>query len=117
MNSELKKLTLENFAKGAASELFDRELNAVLENINDPNTKADAARTISLTFTIKPDAYREEAGLSVEAKSKIAPVRHASGNTYFGKKNGKLVAYSHNINQEEMNLDQPLQAVDSEVAQ
>lgn len=114
MNSELKSLNLENFAKGAAVELFNRELEHVLANIDDVNTKADAGRKIQLTFTIKPDVEREQAQLMVEAKSTLAPVRHASGQSFFGRRRGKLVAYSHDINQTEMNLDGNLDVVGSE---
>ncbi len=35
---ELTTVTLDNLGHGAARELFERELTAVLENILDPNT-------------------------------------------------------------------------------
>lgn len=104
--SDLRKLSLETFANGAAAEMFDKELQDVLANIDDVNTKGDARREITLKFVIEPDASRETASLSLEAKSKLAPIRDATGTAYFGKKNGKLTAYSHNIDQMELNIDE-----------
>lgn len=103
--SDLKTLNITNFAKGAAVELFERELGQVLENIDDVNTKGDFQREITLKFTIKPDADREEANLAVEAKSKLAPVKHATGQTYLGRRSGKLTAFIQDINQLELNTE------------
>lgn len=106
MSGEFKILDISNFAKGAAPELFERELSEVLKNIDDVNTKADFQREITLKFVIKPNADREEASVSVEAKSKLAPVKVASGQAHFGRRNGKLTAFAQNINQMELNIDQ-----------
>lgn len=106
MENELSKLALGNFARGAANELFEREINAIIENIDDINTSPIAKRKITMTFTIEPDLSRETAKLSVDAKSTLAPVKGAIGMTYFGRTNGKLNAYHHNINQLEMDVEQ-----------
>lgn len=111
--SDLKELNIHNFAGGAATELFARELAEVLKNIDDPNTKQDFQREINLKFCIKPDANKETGMLSVECKSKIAPARHASGQTFFGRRGGKLAAYSQNVNQMELNLDNNLEVIDA----
>jgi len=103
--SNLKGLTLDNIASGATAEIFQRELGIVLENINDPNTKPDTVREITLTFAIRPDPYRETAAIVVSAKTKLSPVKGAAGIAYFGKTNGRLAAYSHNVNQTEMNVE------------
>jgi len=114
MSTDFKKLTLENFASGAATELFERELANVLDNIDDPNTKPETARQITLTFTIKPDEMRDQAALSVEAKSKLAPVRQAIGTTFFGKTNGKMTAYAQDIRQMEFDVQQQPAIVNQE---
>lgn len=103
--SNLSTLDINNFAKGAAVELFERELTQVMENIADENTKAETARTITLTFTLKPDIDREQAALTVESKSKLAPIKQAAGQTVFGRKNGRLTAYCADINDWELNQD------------
>ena len=103
--SQLKRLDLNNIAKGAAVERFELELEKVMENINDPNTKSDGVRQITLSFTIKPDEDRENLDVIVESKCKLCPTRIAKGNAYIGRRNGKLVAYSHNPNQMELNMN------------
>jgi len=112
--STLQELTLENFSNGAAKELFERELQSVLKNVDDRNTKSEAARTITLKFTIKPDSEREQMGLFVESSSKLAPVKGASGMAYFGRNNGKPKAYSNDINQMELNVETKPQAIREE---
>lgn len=112
MKNDLNGLNLNNIAGGAAAEIFQRELESVMENINDPNTKADTAREIQLTITIKPDPYRETIAVMLSAKTKLSPVKGAAGIAYLGKqKNGRLQAFAHNVNQLEMNTDQPLSTV------
>lgn len=116
--STVKTLSMENFANGAAKELFDRELGKVMDNINDVNTDPKTTREITLTFKIKPDQMRKEAALSVSAKHKIAPVNTAQGQAFFGrnKVNGKLLAYGHNINQMELDVEPKIEAVRSSEA-
>ena len=43
MESNKEQISLANLKGGAALELFDFELQNVLENIMDPNTKAEEA--------------------------------------------------------------------------
>ncbi len=104
MQSTLKTTDLTNVANGAALELFARELEAVLANIQDPNTPGEFTREVTLTIKIKPDPKRDAAAVMVFAKSKLAPVREAIGSMYFGKRSGKAVAYTQNVNQEELDL-------------
>lgn len=104
--SNLKKLDIDTFAGGAARELFDRELLAVMANINDPNTKSDAVRKITLTFTVKPDKQRDQAALAVKAKVTLCPVTEATSNAYLGRKDGRMLAYANDINQSEFDFDE-----------
>lgn len=108
---DLKRLTMETFANGAAIEMFDRELRDVLNNIDDINTKSEVKREVTLKFTIQPNAERDQARLFVEAKSKLAPIRDVGGNAYFGRDNGQMVAFSQDVNQMELNLKTPPQEV------
>lgn len=72
---ELRKLTLEGLGGGVIPELFQRELSHVLENIDDGNTEAKAARKITVELTFRPDANREAVALGVKAKSTLAQVK------------------------------------------
>lgn len=46
--SEREIVSLENIGRGAALERFDVELQKVLENVLDPNTKPTATRKVTL---------------------------------------------------------------------
>ena len=43
------------------------------KNIADPNTKAEAARTITISLTIKPNAERDGAKVALSVVPKLAP--------------------------------------------
>lgn len=55
MQLELNQMTLANLGGGAAVERFQEELQKVITNILDPNTEAQAKRSVVLKVTIKPE--------------------------------------------------------------
>ena len=79
-------------ASEITEELVDYEMDKVIQNILDPNTKATAKRKITLTIELTPDDERRTIGVSVTAKSTLAatnPVATALYVTSDG--NGELV--------------------------
>ena len=60
-------------AQGAVQEKLDREFEKVFENIQDPNVKATAKRTITLKIDLVPDDVRQVVKTNVTATSKLAP--------------------------------------------
>lgn len=72
MNISEDKLTLENLREGQAVELFDIELQKVLENIADKDT-AEGVRKINLVVKFKPDSDRAVTKIEIECKSTLAP--------------------------------------------
>ena len=66
-------VTLGNLGDGAAIEKFNDELQKVLDNIIDPNTKADMVREIVLKVRLKPDENRNVAAISIVCGCKLAP--------------------------------------------
>jgi len=74
-------------------------LDKVLQNIGDPNTDAEATRTITLKIKIKPDENRELAGVQIDAESKLAPHRPVGTSVFVGKKDGRVVAVENNPRQ------------------
>ena len=62
-----------DMARGAIAERVDYEMGRVMRNIMDPNTSATAKREINLTIKLSPDDERTVIGVTVEAKSKLAP--------------------------------------------
>lgn len=61
-------------ARGAFEERVDYEMDKVIQNILDPNTKATAKRKIILTIELTPDDERRQIQVSVTAKSTLAPI-------------------------------------------
>ena len=78
----LEKIDL--LAHGAASERFAMELDTVIRNILDPNTKPTAKRAITLKITFMPDAARQVTAMSIETKSTVAPAEPVSSTMMLG---------------------------------
>lgn len=71
-----KKITsISDIGGGVAEEQFNRSLNKVIENIEDPATEPTNVRKITLEITIKPDKDRGVAKTEVKCSEKLAPVR------------------------------------------
>lgn len=72
----MQSMELSNIGLGAVTEKFQDELEKVVANILDPNTKAEVKRKITLTFEFAPDKEnRELCDFVVEAESKLAKTR------------------------------------------
>lgn len=69
----VSKKSILDMAMGAIAEVTDYETNRVIANIMDPNTAATAKRKIVLTLTFEPDDYRQQVGMSVQAKPRWHP--------------------------------------------
>ena len=102
MSPQAHVVSLGNLGTGAAIERFDVELQRVLANIMDVNTKADAKRNITLKVTIVPNEDRSVAGVSIECNSKLAP--YAPHPTMMFIKQGKnsVTAYEADVEQTDM---------------
>ncbi len=88
MNSEV---TLDTLANGALFNQFERELQRVLENIQDPNTKAEAKRSITIKVEFKPNELRENANVTCSVTSSVAGPRSQVDVIHMGRKDGQLV--------------------------
>ena len=79
-------------ARGAFEERVDYEMDKVIQNILDPNTKATAKRKIILTIELTPDDERRQIQVSVTAKSTLATTNPVATSLYVtGDSNGELV--------------------------
>lgn len=92
-------VSLDSLGQGAAIEKFEDELNRVLENVLDPNTKPTTSRSVTLTVTIKPDEDRSFANTLIEVKSKLAPSRAVGTAIYIGRHAGRAVATERDTRQ------------------
>lgn len=99
-NDGLKKLTLGLLGGGAAEELFQHELKKVVENMADPNTDAEAKRSITIQVTFEPmGADRDVAAQTLKVTSKLAGIKPAVTTTYLVEKNGVPMAIGKDIRQ------------------
>lgn len=69
MNEQNQRDSIMSMARGAFEERVDYEMDKVIQNILDPNTKATAKRKITLTIELTPDDERRTIGVSVTAKA------------------------------------------------
>lgn len=92
-------VSLDSLGQGAAIEKFEDELNRVLENVLDPNTKPTTSRSVTLTVTFKPDEDRSFANTLIEVKSKLAPSRAVGTAIYIGRHAGRAVATERDTRQ------------------
>ena len=99
MAEEKEHVSLENLGAGAATELFDLELQRVLENISDKNTKPTALREVTLKIKIKPSEDRDYGEVEISCVAKLAPVKPFPTNIFIGRHLGRTVATEHNPKQ------------------
>ena len=92
MNEPAQRDSIMRMARGAFEERVDYEMDKVIQNIIDPNTKATAKRKITLTIELTPDDERRQIQVSVTAKSTLAPTRPVATSLYVtGDANGEMV--------------------------
>lgn len=89
----MKQISLEDLQGGAVNEMFEDQLQKVLENIADINTKPDVVRKIKIEFEIKPDKTRKVAETKLTVKSTLAGIKPCESFLFFEKHNGSLIAY------------------------
>ena len=83
--------TLGTLAGGAAEELFDAALRAVLDNISDVNTDPKAARKIVIEIAFLPDEERRMGVAAIKCSTKLAGMRPVTAGVYFGRHQGRFM--------------------------
>ena len=79
MLGQYQEVNLENLNSGAISDLFENELEKMLANIADPNTKAETMREITIKIKVKPNESRESAVTQITVTDKYAPIKPHEG--------------------------------------
>jgi hypothetical protein len=92
-------VSLDNLKAGGALQLFQEELDKVLENIMDPNTEAEQVREVRLVVKIKPDKDRSTAAVAIIPSCKLAAAVALGTRMFFGKKGGRFLAWEHDPEQ------------------
>ncbi len=101
-------VSLVNLSEGQAVELFNLELQRVLNNIADVNSPAKARRSVTLKVTFVPDETRQVADVMIDCDSKIAGNRGVKTQVAMGMHHGKQIAVEGNINQGKLFEKEPL---------
>lgn len=76
--AQLKRESILAMAQGAIEERVDYEVQKVVDNILDLNTKPDAKRKITITLEFNPDSERKHISILASAKSSLAPTASVS---------------------------------------
>ena len=92
-------VSLATLNRGAAIEQFDRELDLVLQNVLDPNTRAESKREVTLKITITPAENRRHADVAIAVTSKLAAQVEGSTVFFIGSRRGHAVAAERDMTQ------------------
>jgi len=80
-------------ANGAILERADYELQRIIDNIRDPNTRPDKKRSLVLTIDFLPNFERDNIRLNVTAKSKLEATNPIATQMYITENdNEELIA-------------------------
>lgn len=106
----MKHFNLEEFAGGKLSVQFNKALEKVTENIQDPNTDAQKVRKINVSISLRPNDERNFVSTTVETKLSLAPELGATTALSTGRdlRTGKVEAveiFNHNQIPGQMNVD------------
>lgn len=96
------KMTLSSICNGALEEIFQAELQKVLENVDDVNAKADAKRSLSITFEFKPFKDRNGAELTLRTSSKLVPRDPVETSVYIKATENGMEAFVNDPRQQQM---------------
>jgi len=91
--SEKCHLELQNIAGGALQELFENDLERVLENIYDKNTSFKKARKLIIELKLVPsDESREIVLVDIATKTILSPVQGVTTKLMLDRNGNKLTA-------------------------
>ncbi|MNO15492.1 hypothetical protein D3C76_51580 [compost metagenome] len=94
-------IDINNLAGGAMAERINRELQKVAENVLDPNTKAEAVRTVTISIKIKPNDARQIGSSDIDVKSSLASAKGVPTQFVFDfDKEGKAVMKELNLSKD-----------------
>jgi nitrogen fixation protein FixH len=103
-----ERVNLENLGHGAASEMFQKELENVIFNIVDPNTKPEAVRSVTLKLKVKPSKERTMCSVELTCESKLAPSLPHETTMFVGVEHGEAVASEYDPNQMRIPFPEPI---------
>lgn len=96
---KVSAINLENIADGIANDLFIAEMKKIAQNVADLKTKAEAKRTITMTFEFIPSDDRDELQVFVTAESKLATTKNPLRSVWCGEIDGEPVIVDRSTKQ------------------
>ena len=108
-----EQVSLDTLGFGAAAEMFQAELEKLVFNIADPNTKPELKRNITLKLVIKPTKDRSMCAVEIHCDSKLAPVLPFESTMFVGVEHGVAVASEYNPQQQQL-FSKPEPAVEQQ---
>lgn len=78
----MDKVSIMRMAMGAIEERVDYEMDRVIANIIDQNTKATGKRKVTITLELVPDEYRQVIAVSASAKAALVPTNAVTTSLY-----------------------------------
>ena len=99
------EITLDNLGNGVVAAKFQRELEKVLTNIDDPNKK-EGLRKISIVVAFKYDETSGMIQTDVDCSSTLQPDKAYPTILVMGMENGKPVAREY-MKQEDLPMEMP----------
>ncbi len=95
MKEEFEAKSVMEMSGGAILERVNVEMARVVENILDPNAKADAKRKITVTLELTPSADRKNITVKTTAKSTLVPTDAVTTSLFIAGKplSGEMAIY------------------------
>lgn len=93
-----EKLTMTSICSGAVQEKVDRAIQAVADNILDPNTDAKKKRSITMKIVFQPNEDdREDVAVHVDVTRSLAPEAGVKTQLFIAKdiESGALTVQEH----------------------
>ena len=111
----MNHINLETYANGAVTEQVNKAIEKVAENIQDPNTEAEAVRKVTMVIAFKPNDNRDFVAVGVQTKTTLAPATGVATAMAMGKdlKTGEVQAVEIG-KQIPGQMELPLEHMDSE---
>jgi hypothetical protein len=100
--SNYRKATVESMLGEDGLEAVNYALQKAWDNCMDPNTKADAIRSVTIDIKLKPTQDRSEVATTIELKSKLQGDRPISGRVYLSKNQAGVNAWVHKLDQDQL---------------
>lgn len=95
----MDNLKIEQIKGGAAIEMINNELQAVYDDIADPNKEAKSARKVTVDIVFAPSEDGMVGACVVRVKSALGKQRDLGSTVFFGMESGKGVCTEKDRNQ------------------